>query len=752
MLQTGSGDDRIITTDLPFNDYIHLGAGNDMASVSRGAIDTVIGGAGDDLLIVNYSDATQRVYSSLPAGIVRESDTRQVAFDGIERFDIRTGSGDDEINTGNGDDVIRTGAGDDYIDAGLGADTVDGGAGIDAAAARWASITTAVLWDLLSGTYSGPGAWRNMEWFSVLQTGSGDDRIITTDLPFNDYIHLGAGNDMASVSRGAIDTVIGGAGDDLLIVNYSDATQRVYSSLPAGIVRESDTRQVAFDGIERFDIRTGSGDDEINTGNGDDVIRTGAGNDSLFGNAGSDTLDGGTGIDSMTGGLGNDTYFVDNVADRTIENGGEGTDIVYAAISYQLEAGASIEILSPDSLGATTALTLVGNSSVQLIYGNAGANVLTGGGGADQLVGLGGDDTYIITDGSEAVFEAAGGGSDIVYTSVSHALAGGQEIELLSTASNSATTALDLTGNEFANTIFGNDGVNNLRGGGGTGDKLIGLGGNDVYFIVAGTEQLFEAAGGGNDVVYTNLSHALVSGQEIEILSAISNSATTAMDLTGNELANLIYANDGVNNLRGGGGADVMVGYGGNDVYYIVSGTESVIEAGGGGSDVVYTNLSYALGAGQEIEVLLAVSQGATTAMNLTGNEIANQLYGNDGANVLDGGAGADFMLGYAGADTFQFNTALGGGNVDTIGDFLSGTDKIALDDAVFAGIGGLGALNAGAFVTGTQAGDADDRIIYNSATGALLFDADGSGGTAAVQFATLATGLALTVGDFIVV
>ena len=120
---------------------------------------------------------------------------------------------------------------------------------------------------------------------------------------------------------------------------------------------------------------------------------------------------------------------------------------------------------------------------------------------------------------------------------------------------------------------------------------------------------MFEAAGGGNDVVYTNLSHALVSGQEIEILSAISNSATTAMDLTGNELANVIYANDGVNNLRGGGGADVMVGYGGNDVYYIVSGSESVIEAGGGGSDVVYTNLSYALGAGQEIEVLLAVSQ-----------------------------------------------------------------------------------------------------------------------------------------------
>ena len=51
----------------------------------------------------------------------------------------------------------------------------------------------------------------------------------------------------------------------------------------------------------------------------------------------------------------------------------------------------------------------------------------------------------------------------------------------------------------------------------------------------------------------------------------------------------------------------------------------------------------------------------------------------------------------------------------------------------------------------GAAAVDADDYLIYNSGTGALLFDADGNGGGAAVQFATLATGLALTVADFTV-
>src|SRR5438128_4677770 len=154
------------------------------------------------------------------------------------------------------------------------------------------------------------------------------------------------------------------------------------------------------------------------------------------------------------------------------------------------------------------------------------------------------------------------------------------------------------------------------------------------------------------------------------------------MDLTGNEFANTLYGNNGVNNLRGGGGADTMIGFGGNDIYYIVSGTEAAIEANGGGTDVVYTNLSYALGAGQEIEILSAVSNSAATAMNLTGNEFANQLYGNNGANILNGGAGNDVLQGFGGADSFAFTTALGANNVDTVVDFVTGADKLALDDA----------------------------------------------------------------------
>ena len=61
-------------------------------------------------------------------------------------------------------------------------------------------------------------------------------------------------------------------------------------------------------------------------------------------------------------------------------------------------------------------------------------------------------------------------------------------------------------------------------------------------------------------------------------------------------------------------------------------------------------------------------------------------------------------------------------------------------------------AIAAGQFIIGSQALDADDFIIYNSGTGALLYDADGSGSDAAIQFATVTAGLAMSHKDFHVI
>ena len=90
-------------------------------------------------------------------------------------------------------------------------------------------------------------------------------------------------------------------------------------------------------------------------------------------------------------------------------------------------------------------------------------------------------------------------------------------------------------------------------------------------------------------------------------------------------------------------------------------------------------------------------------------------------------------------------------GAVDRITDFNVAADTIRLDNAVFKGLG-EGWLAAGAFHTGTAAADAQDRIIYNKTTGVISFDADGSGSGAAVHFATVSPGLALTNADFFVI
>ena len=162
-------------------------------------------------------------------------------------------------------------------------------------------------------------------------------------------------------------------------------------------------------------------------------------------------------------------------------------------------------------------------------------------------------------------------------------------------------------------------------------------------------------------------------------------------------------------------------------------------------------SVSYALQAGSQVETLLTTSTAGTTAINLTGNEFANTLFGNAGANTLNGGAGIDQLYGYGGADIFRFDTALGGGNVDTIADFNPADDTIQLENAVFTTLP-LGFLNAIAFWTGTAAHDTDDRIIYNQSTGALFYDPDGTAGAAAVQFATLSTKPTISNADFAVV
>ena len=111
-------------------------------------------------------------------------------------------------------------------------------------------------------------------------------------------------------------------------------------------------------------------------------------------------------------------------------------------------------------------------------------------------------------------------------------------------------------------------------------------------------------------------------------------------------------------------------------------------------------------------------------------------------------------MTGGLGNDLFNFSSALSATNIDTISDFLSGTDKIALGSAVFTKLLNDTDLSDNLVVVGTgvKALHANDYLIYNTYNKALYYDADGSGAGTAAQFATLNNVNSLSVNDFVVI
>ena len=266
---------------------------------------------------------------------------------------------------------------------------------------------------------------------------------------------------------------------------------------------------------------------------------------------------------------------------------------------------------------------------------------------------------------------------------------------------------------------------------------MAGGAGNDIYTVDHVGDVVTELSGEGIDTVQTTLAtYTLGANVERVVFTGSGSFVGTgnALDngLTGGAGNDTLNGSDGNDTLNGKAGADNMTGGIGSDTYTVDNVGDVVTEGAGGGTDTVQASISYELGANVERLKL----QG-TSDLDGTGNELANSLTGNTGANVLDGGLGIDTLTGGGGNDTFRFSTALGSTNVDRILMFDQTLDTIQLDHTIFSALS-TGALAAGAFNTGAVATQADDHILYDQASKALYYDADGAGGVAAVKFATI--------------
>jgi Ca2+-binding RTX toxin-like protein len=328
---------------------------------------------------------------------------------------------------------------------------------------------------------------------------------------------------------------------------------------------------------------------------------------------------------TVTDGLGGNTaaslgYVVDAVNDAptgltlsnasVAENSANGTVIgSFTAIDVDGNAGSSYALLS-DAGGRFAVDTQTGVLSV--------AN--------GTLLDYETSQSFTI----DAQVTDAGGASfhqqfTIALTNVveNHVYTGTDKADLFTATSDDNWLINSMGGKDVITTLGGDDTVN-----GGAGDDTLSLGGgNDLVLVGPGGGVNVIDGGAGYDVIRATHDGTTIGLQSISGIELISNGGFKNVDIKGSEQSNNLDFSgttlDGIASIKGGAGADTIIGSAAND-----------------------------------------------------------KIDGGGGADLIAGGRGADSLTGGAGADVFVYHSVAESGlgaNADWLMDFKAGTDLIDL-------------------------------------------------------------------------
>jgi len=653
--------------------------------------------------------------------------------------------------------------------------------------------------------------------FDFFEVTVGIGETITLDMDYADGIHGGPAFDSELKLLDSGGTVIaenddsftslGGLGstsfrDSYLIHTNNTASIQTYFIR----VEQFDNTVITAGGTYMLNVSVGGHSNTNSFSIGVDTINGGDGNDIIYGTEGDDILNGDAGDDFIEGGIGADTL-----------DGGAGIDTLsYSTSSASVGVGLnSTSAINGDANGDTISNfeNLTGSAFNDTLFGSSGNNIIRGGGGNDRLNGLdgadslfgeAGDDTFIANPSDVMAGETYDGGTgndtislfgggafttvnlrDDTFTSIEtiefdNILFFDLEVQILAsqfsgsvTTVNStlnagntntlsifmgASTTLDLSGVNFTGfvgiadwLIITGDGDGEVITGSSTEDVINGNGGNDVIngragsdimnggpgddtmFVDNAGDTVIEAVGEGtNDRVATNTSYVLSAAAEIELFTTTSSGGASALYLTGNAFAQTIIGNAGNNFISdgGGAGADTLRGLGGDDTYFVGNAGTTIIEsAPQGTNDRVATVVDYTLGAGVAVELFTTTSTGGTTNLNLTGNTLAQTIIGNAGDNFLKGGGagGADTFNGLGGDDKYRVynsgdtiieNSGQGDDRVYTSVDYVLGAD-VSIETFTTNSSGGTANLNlTGNALAQTIIGNAGDNFLKGGGVG----------------------------------
>jgi Ca2+-binding RTX toxin-like protein len=735
--------------------------------------------------------------------------------DSLQGFDgndsVLGGAGNDTVRGNNGTDWVEGGAGNDNVGGGSGQDSFAfheaGSANADVFndfSSNWdniqldAAFFTALgsagrfssgdarFWSSTSGTAHDADdriiyntATRQL-WYDADGNGSGAAQLIGTlntgatvvasdiwvfgapaggsgqtvnGTSGNDSLVGGAGNDTINGfdgedtinGLGGADSMIGGAHSDLYFVD--NAGDVIVEFENGGI--DQVNASVSYTLAAWVNDLTLTGSANIN-GTGNDVANV------ITGNSGANNLSGGLDDDTLIGGDGNDT--LDGGAGTNVLDGGLGDD-TYTATGTIMDAGGIDTLITeggglPD--GIENMIILDSTNPEPAAAGNALANRITSQVTGQVFIdGMEGNDTLVGGAGAERFsFHAPDYGNDTVDGGGQPGLAR----DWLFVGWNSAaqmTAAGFVTGGgtggsgsiTFSNIeVIQGSGFNDRLVAGSTGITLHGGGGDDTLVGGAGNDTLdgegeFETTSPatGNDEIFGGAGNDLIGGwRGNDTLDGGAGDDTFSL-----HGAEGLYGTDVI---HGGDGVDTVQLIAMNaSAPVVVDLAAGTVTGGAEGSSATLTSIENAI-----------VAFGNAAPYHITGSVASNVLQGGSGSDTISGGAGNDTLSGGAGPDDFVFNTAPGSANADLITDFSSGSDKIHLENTAHANLGAAGNFTAGdarfAANSSGSAQDSSDRIIYNTTTGQLLYDADGSGSGASQLIATLSGAPALLATDIAVV
>jgi Ca2+-binding RTX toxin-like protein len=339
---------------------------------------------------------------------------------------------------------------------------------------------------------------------SAQEGGGYIDFVVTLDAPSSKTVSVNYNNSNATALNGSdylarTGTLVFSPGETTQVVRipvYDDATVETLETfklnLYGAVNAQVGTSEVVATIVDNDGGALATQVVDLGTGNGDIIVgRPGA--NEVEGGQGDDALDGVNGV-VMRGGAGNDLYLVESASDTVTELANEGTDRVASYVNYTL--GVNVEHLTLrggalTGTGNSLANSIIGNGADNTLNGLGGNDTLNGGTGADTMIGGLGNDTFVVDNAGDVVTEAAGGGNDLIQSSITRAL--DAEVEKLTLT---GAKAINGTGNSLANTITGNAGANVLDGAAGA-DTLTGGSGADtfVFTSLAGVDSVGDFSG-----------------------------------------------------------------------------------------------------------------------------------------------------------------------------------------------------------------------------------------------------------------